>query len=99
MTHSEELINRSETLFSAGESGPSFAAEDQREETLPMCDRATFGHREPPPSHPGRLPAGCRSEAWITFYHRERPHEGIENLSQIQYAQQYGPEAPPSIAL
>jgi hypothetical protein len=39
MTHSEELINRSETLFSAGESEPSFAAGDQRyREVLSLWD-------------------------------------------------------------
>jgi putative transposase len=30
------------------------------------------------------------AEAWINFYHRERPHEGLENLSPLQYAQQHG---------
>jgi putative transposase len=39
------------------------------------------------------------AEAWINFYNRERPHEGIDNLSPLQYAQQHGLEDIPSIAL
>src|SRR5260370_4020966 len=29
------------------------------------------------------------AEAWINFYNQERPHEGLENLSPLQYAHQY----------
>ncbi len=39
------------------------------------------------------------AEAWINFYNRERPHEGIENLSPLQYAKLHGLEDIPSIAL
>jgi putative transposase len=28
------------------------------------------------------------AQAWITFYNRLRPHEGLDNLSPEQYAQQ-----------
>jgi transposase InsO family protein len=38
------------------------------------------------------------AEAWINFYNHERPHEGIENLSPLQYAQLHGLEDIPSIA-
>ncbi len=27
--------------------------------------------------------------AWVNFYNQERPHEGIDNLSPLQYAQQH----------
>jgi putative transposase len=30
------------------------------------------------------------AEAWINFYNHERPHEGIENLSPLQYAPCHG---------
>lgn len=30
------------------------------------------------------------AEAWINFYNQERPHEGIENLSPLQYAKSHG---------
>jgi transposase InsO family protein len=39
------------------------------------------------------------AEAWINFYNHERPHEGIDNLSPLQYAQRHGLEDIPSIAL
>lgn len=39
------------------------------------------------------------AEAWINFSNRERPHEGIENLSPLQYAQLYGLEDIPSLSL
>lgn len=39
------------------------------------------------------------AEAWINFYNQERPHEGLENLSPLQYAQQNGLEDIPSFAL
>jgi putative transposase len=29
------------------------------------------------------------AEAWVNFYNQERPHEGIDNLSPLQYAQQH----------
>ena len=29
------------------------------------------------------------AEAWINFYNQERPHEGLANLSPLQYAQQH----------
>src|SRR5258708_10268687 len=29
------------------------------------------------------------AEAWINFYNQERPHEGLDNLSPLQYAQQH----------
>jgi transposase InsO family protein len=39
------------------------------------------------------------AEAWVNFYNHERPHEGIENLSPLQYAKRHGLEDIPSIAL
>jgi putative transposase len=39
------------------------------------------------------------AEEWVNFYNRERPHEGIDNLSPLQYAQRYGLENIPSLAL
>ena len=39
------------------------------------------------------------AEAWINFYNQERPHEGLENLSPLHYAQQNGLEDIPSLAL
>ena len=39
------------------------------------------------------------AEAWINFYNLERPHEGLENLSPLQFAQQNGLEEIPSFAL
>jgi transposase InsO family protein len=39
------------------------------------------------------------AEQWINFYNRQRPHEGIENLSPLQYVQLHGLEDIPSIAL
>lgn len=39
------------------------------------------------------------AEQWINFYNRERPHEGIENLSPLQYAQQHHLEDIPPLAL
>ncbi|WP_374229132.1 integrase core domain-containing protein [Ktedonobacter sp. SOSP1-52] len=29
------------------------------------------------------------AEAWVNFYNQERPHEGLSNLSPLQYAQQH----------
>jgi putative transposase len=29
------------------------------------------------------------AEAWINFYNQERPHEGLDTLSPLQYAQQH----------
>jgi len=39
------------------------------------------------------------AEAWINFYNQERPHEGLDNLSPLQYAQQQGLEGIPSLTL
>jgi putative transposase len=39
------------------------------------------------------------AEAWINFYNQERPHEGLENLSPLQYAQQHDLQAIPSLTL
>jgi len=39
------------------------------------------------------------AEAWINFYNQERPHEGLDNLSPLQYAQQHEWEDIPSLAL
>jgi putative transposase len=39
------------------------------------------------------------TEAWITFYIQERPHEGLDNLSPLQFAQQHELEDIPSLAL
>jgi putative transposase len=39
------------------------------------------------------------AEAWINFYNQERPHEGLDNLSPLQYIQQHGLEDIPSFAL
>jgi putative transposase len=39
------------------------------------------------------------AEAWINFYNLERPHEGLDNLSPLQYAQQHELEDIPSLAL
>ena len=39
------------------------------------------------------------AEAWINFYNQERPHEGLDNLSPLQFAQQYELEDIPSLAL
>jgi putative transposase len=39
------------------------------------------------------------AEAWINFYNHERPHEGLENLSPLQYAQQHGLQDIPSFTL
>src|SRR5258707_8803114 len=39
------------------------------------------------------------AEAWINFYNQERPHEGLANLSPLQYVQQHGLEDIPSLAL
>jgi putative transposase len=39
------------------------------------------------------------AEAWSNFYHQERPHEGLGNLSPLHYVQQQGLEDIPSLAL
>jgi putative transposase len=39
------------------------------------------------------------AEEWINFYNRERPHEGIDNLSPLQYATRHSLEDIPLIAL
>lgn len=39
------------------------------------------------------------AEAWINFYNRERPHEGIDNLSPLHYAQQHGLAVIPLLTL
>jgi putative transposase len=39
------------------------------------------------------------AQAWINFYNQERPHEGLDNLSPLQFVQQYGLEDIPSLAL
>jgi putative transposase len=39
------------------------------------------------------------AQAWINFYNQERPHQGLENLSPLQFAQQNGLEDIPSLAL
>jgi putative transposase len=39
------------------------------------------------------------AETWTNFYNQERPHEGIDNLSPLQYAQQHGLEDIPLLTL
>jgi putative transposase len=39
------------------------------------------------------------AEDWINFYNQERPHEGLDNLSPLQFAQQHELEDIPSFAL
>jgi putative transposase len=39
------------------------------------------------------------AEAWINFYNQERPHEGLENLSPLQYAQQQNLQDIPYLTL
>lgn len=39
------------------------------------------------------------AEAWINFYNQERPHEGIDNLSPLQFAQQHGLKDIPLLSL
>lgn len=39
------------------------------------------------------------AEAWINFYNQDRPHEGLDNLSPLQFVQQQGLEGIPSLAL
>src|SRR5437763_1556765 len=39
------------------------------------------------------------AQAWINFYNLERPHEGLENLSPLQYAHHHGLEDIPSLTL
>ena len=39
------------------------------------------------------------AESWINFYNQERPHEGLNNLSPLQFVQQYELEDIPSLAL
>jgi putative transposase len=39
------------------------------------------------------------AEAWINFYKQERPHEGLDNLSPLHFAQQHELEDSPSFAL
>jgi putative transposase len=39
------------------------------------------------------------AQAWINFYNRHRPHEGLGNLSPQQFAQQLALENIPSITL
>jgi transposase InsO family protein len=39
------------------------------------------------------------AEAWINFYNQERPHEGLENLSPLQYAQQHNLQDIPYLTL
>jgi putative transposase len=39
------------------------------------------------------------AQAWINFYNQERPHEGLDNLSPLQYVQQQGLEDIPSLSL
>jgi putative transposase len=39
------------------------------------------------------------AQVWINFYIQERPHEGLDNLSPLQFAQQYELEDIPSLAL
>jgi putative transposase len=39
------------------------------------------------------------AQAWINFYNQERPHEGLDNLSPLQFAQQHELEDIPSLAL
>jgi hypothetical protein len=38
------------------------------------------------------------SEAWITLYHQERPHESLENLSPLHAAQHHHVQDSPSPA-
>jgi putative transposase len=39
------------------------------------------------------------AETWINFYNQERPHEGLDNLSPLHYAQHHELEDIPSLAL
>jgi transposase InsO family protein len=39
------------------------------------------------------------AEAWINFYNLERPYEGLDILSPLQFAQQHELEDIPSLAL
>jgi putative transposase len=39
------------------------------------------------------------ADDWINFYNQERPHEGLANLSPLQYAQQHRLENIPSLTL
>jgi transposase InsO family protein len=39
------------------------------------------------------------AQAWINFYNQERPHEGLDNLSPLQFVQQHGREDIPSLSL
>jgi putative transposase len=39
------------------------------------------------------------AEAWINFYNQERPHEGLENLSPLQYAKLHNLQDIPSLTL
>ncbi len=39
------------------------------------------------------------AQAWLNFYNQERPHEGLDNLSPLQYIQQQELEDIPSLAL
>jgi putative transposase len=39
------------------------------------------------------------AQAWINFYNQERPHEGLDNLSPLQYARQHELEDIPSLTL
>ena len=39
------------------------------------------------------------AEAWVNFYHQQRPHEGLGNLSPQQFAQQFALEKILSITL
>jgi putative transposase len=39
------------------------------------------------------------AQAWINFYHQERPHEGLDTLSPLQFAQQHELEDIPSLVL
>lgn len=39
------------------------------------------------------------AEAWVNFYNQERPHEGLENLSPLQYAQQHSLQDIPYLTL
>lgn len=39
------------------------------------------------------------AEAWINFYNLERPHEGVDHLSPLQFAQQHELEDIPSLEL
>jgi putative transposase len=39
------------------------------------------------------------AEAWVNFYNQERPHEGLENLSPLQYAKLHNLQDIPSLTL